>query len=228
MSDDAKCKILVGIAIGVDVERANGFVTLVNANPERNEATEKRVNGLRQRFVSTTNTRKRLLKRKLLRAIDAHNSLEATLDASLGIANNFFDLVTLKCLPIDEAGFMGNGGEIYVFDMGESVKVMDVALNLIRLSGLEPYKDIQIKYIGLRPGEKLYEELFSADEPMISTHNIKINIAQVADNDSSLIKKEVDIILNSLSQMSDSRLIEELHRIVPGYSCKFELIDQKQ
>jgi len=94
----------------------------------------------------------------------------------------FFMTIPEACQLVLEAGFMGNGGEIYVFDMGESVKVLDVAINLIRLSGFEPHKDIKIRYVGLRPGEKLYEELFSENEPMMTTHHPKINIAQVADD----------------------------------------------
>jgi len=104
----------------------------------------------------------------------------------------FFMTIPEACQLVLEAGFMGNGGEIYVFDMGEPVKVLDVALNLIRLSGLEPHKDIKIKYIGLRPGEKLFEELFSVDEPMIATHHPKISIAQVSDNDYDLISARID------------------------------------
>jgi FlaA1/EpsC-like NDP-sugar epimerase len=137
----------------------------------------------------------------------------------------FFMTIPEACQLVLEAGFMGYGGQIFVFDMGEPVKVLDVATNLIRLSGLEPYKDIKIKFIGLRPGEKLFEELFSADEPMIQTHHPKISIAQVADNDFVTIRAKIDKILNSLYKMSETKVIEEMQEIVPGYKSKFELIN---
>ena len=133
----------------------------------------------------------------------------------------FFMTIPEACQLVLEAGFMGNGGEIYVFDMGEPVKILNVAMNLIRLSGLEPHKDIKIKYIGLRPGEKLYEELFSSDEPMIPTHHPKISIAQVAENDFEKINVKIDRILDSLNKMSDTKLIEEMLEIVPGYTSSF-------
>jgi FlaA1/EpsC-like NDP-sugar epimerase len=133
----------------------------------------------------------------------------------------FFMTIPEACQLVLEAGFMGNGGEIYVFDMGEPVKVLDIAINLIRLSGLEPYKDIEIKYVGLRPGEKLFEELFSEDEPMIPTHNTKISIAQVADNDFETINTKIDRILGSLNKMSEMGVIEEMMEIVPGYTSNF-------
>jgi FlaA1/EpsC-like NDP-sugar epimerase len=79
--------------------------------------------------------------------------------------------------------------------------------------------------IGLRPGEKLYEELFSADEPLIHTHHPKISIAQVASYDFETIGSKIDIILNSLSKMSETKVIEEMQEIVPGYKSKFELIN---
>jgi FlaA1/EpsC-like NDP-sugar epimerase len=140
----------------------------------------------------------------------------------------FFMTIPEACQLVLEAGFMGNGDEIYVFDMGEPVKVLDVALNLIRLSGLEPHKDIQIKYIGLRPGEKLFEELFSVDEPMISTHHPKISIAQVAEHDYDLIFKKVTATLDSINNISETEIIEEMQQIVPGYVSKFELFDRKK
>ena len=109
--------------------------------------------------------------------------------------------------------------------MGEPVKVLDVASNLIRLSGLEPHKDIKIKVVGLRPGEKLFEELFAENEPLIPTHHPKINIAQVAESDSDLISAKIDRILNSLSKLTETAVIEEMQEIVPGYKSKFELIN---
>ena len=137
----------------------------------------------------------------------------------------YFMTIPEACQLVLEAGFMGNGGEIYIFDMGEPVRVMDVAINLIRLSGLEPYKDIQIKVIGLRPGEKLFEELFAADEPMMPTHHPKISIAQVADLDFEDINSRIDNILLSLNKMSKTQVIEKMQEIVPTYTSKFEFID---
>jgi FlaA1/EpsC-like NDP-sugar epimerase len=137
----------------------------------------------------------------------------------------FFMTIPEACQLVLEAGFMGNGGQIFVFDMGSPVKIIDVAVNLIRLSGLEPYKDIKIKFTGLRPGEKLYEELFSDDEPMLLTHHPKISIAQVADNDFENILFKIDNILFSLYKMSETDVIEAMQEIVPGYKSKFELVN---
>jgi FlaA1/EpsC-like NDP-sugar epimerase len=137
----------------------------------------------------------------------------------------FFMTIPEACQLVLEAGFIGNGGQIYVFDMGEPVKVLDVATNLIRLSGFEPYKDIKIKFTGLRPGEKLYEELFSEDEPMMSTHNPKISIAKIADSDFETIYFRIDKILSTLYDLSETRVIKEMQDIVPGYKSKFELVN---
>jgi FlaA1/EpsC-like NDP-sugar epimerase len=137
----------------------------------------------------------------------------------------FFMTIPEACQLVLEAGFMGNDGQIYIFDMGEPVRVLDVALNLIRLSGLEPYTDIKIKYIGLRPGEKLYEELFAGDEPMLPTYNPKISIAQISQNNLDHVYSRIEIILGSLYGLTPRQLITEMTEIVPGYKSKHELID---
>jgi FlaA1/EpsC-like NDP-sugar epimerase len=133
----------------------------------------------------------------------------------------FFMTIPEACQLVLEAGFAGNGGHIYVFDMGEPVKILEIATNLILLSGLQPDKDIKIKFIGLRPGEKLYEELFTSDEPQLPTHHPKISIAQVADIDHKTVLNRIDKILGSLYNMSEEKVIEEMQEIVPGYTSTY-------
>ena len=137
----------------------------------------------------------------------------------------FFMTIPEACQLVLEAGFMGNGGEILIFDMGEPVKILDIAIRLIQLSGLEPYEDIEIKYTGLRPGEKLFEELFADTEQQLPTHNPKISIARVADADYDTIYLKINNTLNSIYKKSGAEIIEAMKEIVPGYTSKFELIN---
>jgi FlaA1/EpsC-like NDP-sugar epimerase len=133
----------------------------------------------------------------------------------------FFMTIPEACQLVLEAGFLGNGGHIYVFDMGEPVKILEIATNLILLSGLQPYKDIKIKFIGLRPGEKLYEELFTDDEVMLPTHHPKISIAKVSDIDFKTVLSRIDKMMDSLYMMSDEQVVEEMQEIVPGYKSTY-------
>ena len=134
----------------------------------------------------------------------------------------YFMTIPEACQLVLEAGFMGNGGEIYVFDMGAPVKIIDVANQLIRLSGFEPGEDIMIEYTGLRPGEKLYEELFSKNEPLKPTHHPKINIAQVAPSGYTGIRKKTEQILKDMNTMNGRELIMAMQEIVPEYKSKYE------
>jgi FlaA1/EpsC-like NDP-sugar epimerase len=136
----------------------------------------------------------------------------------------FFMTIPEACQLVLEAGFMGNGGQIFVFDMGDPVKILDAALTQIRLSGLEPHKDIKIKFTGLRPGEKLYEELFSTGEQQLPTYHPKITIAHVGDNNFNAILLKIDKILNSLYHISETEVIKEMKGIVPGYKSKLEVV----
>jgi FlaA1/EpsC-like NDP-sugar epimerase len=136
----------------------------------------------------------------------------------------FFMTIPEACQLVLEAGFMGNGGEIFIFDMGSPIKILDIAIKLIHLSGLEPYEDIEIKFTGLRPGEKLYEELFSEDEEQLPTHHPKISIAKVFETDYECVFVKINDTLASIYEMSGKEVVDAMRDIVPGYSSKLELI----
>jgi FlaA1/EpsC-like NDP-sugar epimerase len=134
----------------------------------------------------------------------------------------FFMTIPEACQLVLEAGFMGNGGEIFVFDMGQQIKIFDIAIKLIHLSGLVPYEDIEIKYTGLRPGEKLYEELFSDSEEQLPTHNRKITIAKVEEAKYDKILANINNTLITLYSKSETDIVSAIKEIVPGYTRKFE------
>jgi FlaA1/EpsC-like NDP-sugar epimerase len=136
--------------------------------------------------------------------------------------SRFFMTIPEACQLVLEASFMGKGGEIYVFDMGEPVKIIDIANNLIKLSGLEPGEDIKIIYTGLRPGEKLYEELFSNNEPQLPTYHPKINIAKVGDHEFTVVVGMIDGLLEKLYTLSGKEVIQQMQKIVPEYTSKYE------
>jgi len=128
----------------------------------------------------------------------------------------YFMTIAEACSLVLEAGIMGQGGEIYVFDMGESVKIYDLAKKMIHLSGLRYPEDINIKIIGLRPGEKLYEELLSTEENTMPTYNDKILIAKVSHLDCETAKKKI-IELSLLKNMDKIEIVSAIKEIVPEY-----------
>jgi len=131
----------------------------------------------------------------------------------------FFMTIPEACQLVLEAGIMGNGGEIYVFDMGESVKIYDLAKKMIHLSGMKYPEDIGIEISGLRPGEKLYEELLANDENTIPTYNDKIMIAKTENMNIKAIKKKIDTLI-SIEKISNNEIVSHLKAIVPEYISK--------
>ena len=121
-----------------------------------------------------------------------------------------------------QAGAMAEGGEIFILDMGEPVKIADLARDMIRLSGLEPGVDIEIEYIGLRPGEKLYEELLLNEEGITATKYKKIYIAKPGFSDREAFEKEL-AKLKELIFNSNAEVKEIIKRLVPNYNCNHEV-----
>ena len=115
------------------------------------------------------------------------------------------------------------GGEIFVLDMGEPVKIYDMAVNLIKLSGLEPNVDVEIKFTGLRPGEKLYEEILMDEEGLQATKHDKIHIAEPMNINMDMIKEKLDKLNNLLETTNneDKEIIKEtIKEIVPTFKDK--------
>lgn len=127
-----------------------------------------------------------------------------------------------------EAGTMGSGGEIFIFDMGQPVKITDLALKMIKLAGLQPEKDIKIVYTGLRPGEKLYEELLNAGEHTMPTHHPKIKIAQVITYPYEAVAADIEELLKLNKGQDDEAIVNKMKEIVPEFISKnsqYEYLD---
>ncbi|HMP91806.1 MAG TPA: polysaccharide biosynthesis protein, partial [Phnomibacter sp.] len=129
----------------------------------------------------------------------------------------YFMTISEACSLVLEAVTMGQGGEVFLFDMGEPVKIVDLARKMIKLAGFVPGKDIEIKFTGLRPGEKLYEELLNKKEEAIPTHHKKIVIAKVMEYDFYSVHKSIDHLLELSMKTNDEEVVRQMKRIVPEY-----------
>ena len=143
----------------------------------------------------------------------------------------YFMTIPEACQLVLEAGSMGKGGEIYVFDMGKSVKIVELATKMIKLSGLVPNKDISIEYSGLRPGEKLYEELLNDLENTLPTHHHKIMIAKVREYDFSEVEAQISALINLTKNQNEREIVLKMKELVPEFKSNnsvYEELDQKQ
>lgn len=129
----------------------------------------------------------------------------------------YFMTIPEACQLVLEAGAMGEGGEIFIFDMGESVKIIDLARQMITLSGFEPDKDIRIAVTGLRPGEKLYEELLNDAENTLPTHHPQIKRAQVRPNNFTEVSEQIDGLITLFDQQDNDLLVQKIKSIVPEF-----------
>lgn len=132
----------------------------------------------------------------------------------------YFMTIPEACQLVLEAGAMGAGGEIFIFDMGESVKILDLANRMIRLSGLKPEVDIKIEFTGLREGEKLYEELLSSSEKTIPTHHEKIMIAKVRKEDFERVSAGLHQLFEVANSNDTMDVVRKMKRMIPEFISK--------
>ena len=139
----------------------------------------------------------------------------------------YFMLIPEACKLVLEAGTKGNGGEIFVFDMGQPVRIADLAKRMIRLSGA---KNVEIKYTGLRPGEKLYEEVLNDKEGTKPTFHEKIRIAEVRSYEFAEVSKDIDELIEISTHYDNMATVKKMKEIVPEYKSNnsvYEVLDQQ-
>jgi FlaA1/EpsC-like NDP-sugar epimerase len=129
----------------------------------------------------------------------------------------YFMTIPEACQLVLEAGAMGQGGEIYIFDMGQPVKIIDLAKKMIRLAGFTPDNEIKIKIIGLRPGEKLYEELLNDTSTTLPTHNSKIMISQDEFHHHQDLNRSIDLLVDIAKVKPNHFIVSKMKKIVPEY-----------
>lgn len=140
----------------------------------------------------------------------------------------FFMTIPEACTLVLEAATLGEGGEIFVFDMGQPVKILDLARNMIRLAGFQPDKDIRITFTGLRPGEKLYEEVLNTKETTLPTSNNKIMIARIREYDFDSVQQDIEQLITLAYAGNAMKIVAQMKHIVPEYKSKnsiFEKLD---
>jgi FlaA1/EpsC-like NDP-sugar epimerase len=129
----------------------------------------------------------------------------------------YFMMIPEACQLILQAGAMGRGGETFILDMGTPVKIVDMAKDLIRLSGFEPEVDIPIEFIGLRPGEKLYEELITEGEGIIPTNHEKIMVLSGVTCDLYELNGEIESIVQLARSQDGEGIRSQLKKMIPEY-----------
>jgi FlaA1/EpsC-like NDP-sugar epimerase len=138
----------------------------------------------------------------------------------------YFMTIPEACRLVLEAGMMGNGGEIYLFDMGKPVKIIDLAKKMINLSGLEIGKDIEIVFTGLRPGEKLFEELLNDQENTMPTHHPQIMIGKIREYETEKVHSQINELIELFAFQDNSRIVKGMKELVPEYKSQNSIYEQ--
>jgi FlaA1/EpsC-like NDP-sugar epimerase len=141
----------------------------------------------------------------------------------------YFMTIPEACQLVLEAGAMGAGGEIYIFDMGKPVKIIDLARKMIKLAGFTPDSEIKIKIVGLRPGEKLFEELLNDDCKKLPTYHEKIMIAQDEVDEFEFLHAEIEELISIAKKYDNETIVSKMKEIVPEFKSMnsvFQLLDK--
>ena len=143
----------------------------------------------------------------------------------------YFMTIPEACQLVLQAGTMGLGGEIFVFDMGKPIKILDMAERMVQLSGFEPYKDIDIVITGLRQGEKLYEELLNDTSTSLPTHHAKIMISKVPTQPFDIVNSKIKELIKAATSKNDNEVVKLLKDLVPEYKSEnssFQFLDTEK
>lgn len=232
-------KIIADLAVEYNVERFVMVSTDKAVNPTNVMGASKRIAEIyTQALDSTTNTN--FITTRFGNVLGSNGSViplfKKQIDKGGPVTvtdpkiTRFFMTIPEACQLVLEAGCIGNGGEIYVFDMGKSIKIVDLAKKMIKLSGLELGKDIQIVFTGMRPGEKLYEELLNSKENTIPTPHPQIMVAKIEKYNFKEVSAKIDTIISLFNSQNNFSIVELMKELVPEFKSKnsvYEKLDSE-
>lgn len=234
-------KILADLAVKYNAERFVMVSTDKAVNPTNVMGASKRIAEMYVQSLINVTKNTLFITTRFGNVLDSNGSVIPRFKAQLDKGGpltvthrditRFFMTIPEACQLVLEAGVMGNGGEIFIFDMGESIRINDLAEKMIRLAGLKPMEDIQILYTGLRPGEKLYEEVLNDLETTTETYHPKIKIAKVRYVKHEVIKDQIGMLINCAKDGSDWDCVKYMKAIVPEFksnNSKFEELDKSK
>jgi FlaA1/EpsC-like NDP-sugar epimerase len=228
-------KVIADLAVQYNIERFVMVSTDKAVNPTNVMGASKRIAEIYIQSLSATTTTKFITTRfgnvlgsngsvipRFRKQIESGGPITITHPD----ITRFFMTIPEACQLVLEAGTSGEGGEIYIFDMGESVKILDLAKKMIKLSGLTLDKDIKIAYTGLRPGEKLYEELLANEENTIATHHNQIMIAKVKKYDFQEVDTKINQLIDSFNNQNNFQIVAQMKALVPEFKSKNSVYEE--
>jgi FlaA1/EpsC-like NDP-sugar epimerase len=230
-------RIIADMAVKYNAERFVMVSTDKAVNPTNVMGASKRI---AEMYVQSLNTNSitRFITTRFGNVLDSNGSVIPRFKAQLAKGGpitvthpeitRFFMTIPEACQLVLEAGTMGKGGEIFIFDMGESVRIKDLAEKMIRLAGLKPQEDIEIRYTGLRPGEKLYEEVLNVLETTTETYHPKIKIAKVRPGNYDAILSDLKTLIMIAKSRNDWECVKQMKLLVPEFksnNSRFEKLD---